>query len=151
MEDKSLLINDQIAKFSTVNQHNFNNNHFPKDDLNGYTLLKKRIKLTEEESLSSTNANDDHKVKLVADSYLDILKDIGEDPNREGLLKTPLRAAKALSYFTKGYKEDLQQIVKDACFDEGSDGIVIVKDIEFFSLCEHHMVNYVITTVSMIA
>jgi hypothetical protein len=77
---------------------------------------------------------------------LSILNDLGEDSNREGLRKTPMRAAKAMAYFTKGYKEDLKQIVQDACFDEGSDGIVIVKDIEFFSLCEHHMVFFLLLT-----
>ncbi len=55
--------------------------------------------------------------------------------------KTPVRAAKAILHFTKGYNENIEEIVKDAIFDEDVDDMVIVKDIELFSLCEHHMVN----------
>lgn len=81
------------------------------------------------------------------DSYETILKYIGEDPNRAGLLKTPTRAAKAMMYFTKGYNETLDEILNSAVFDEGIDQtildqMVIVKDIDFFSLCEHHMVPF---------
>ena len=57
--------------------------------------------------------------------------------------KTPLRAAKAILHFTKGYNENIEEIVKDAIFDEDVDDMVIVKDIELFSLCEHHMVNMI--------
>ena len=60
---------------------------------------------------------------------------------KKGLQKTPLRAAKAILHFTKGYNENLEQVVKDAIFDEDTDDMVIVKDIELFSLCEHHMVK----------
>jgi len=78
----------------------------------------------------------------VAASYRNILKQIGEDPTREGLLDTPMRAAKAMNYFTKGYQETVQQVVRNAVFNEETDEMVVVKDIEFFTLCEHHMVPF---------
>jgi len=75
-------------------------------------------------------------------SYRNILKHIGENPNREGLLDTPMRAAKAMNFFTKGYQETVSQVVKNAVFNEQTDEMVVVKDIEFFSLCEHHLVPF---------
>ena len=67
---------------------------------------------------------------------------MGEDPTREGLLETPMRAAKAMTYFTKGYQETVQEVVRNAIFTEETDEMVVVKDIEFFTLCEHHMVPF---------
>lgn len=78
----------------------------------------------------------------LSSSYKDILEGLGEDPTRAGLLKTPQRAAKALMFFTKGYRENMSEILNDAIFDEDHDEMVIVKDIEMFSLCEHHMVPF---------
>jgi len=68
---------------------------------------------------------------------------VGEDPEREGLVKTPERAARAMMYFTKGYKESVADILNDAIFNEDNDGMVIVKDIEMFSMCEHHLVPFI--------
>lgn len=71
-----------------------------------------------------------------------ILGKIGEDPDREGLLKTPERVSKAYEFLTKGYKDDPVEIVKKAIFHEECNHMIIVKDIEFYSLCEHHMLPF---------
>lgn len=84
----------------------------------------------------------DEKTVEMAKSYRSLLQNIGEDPSREGLLKTPERAAKAFSFFTKGYQEDLKDVINDAVFNENHDEMVIVKDIEMFSMCEHHLVPF---------
>ncbi|MBK5293809.1 MAG: GTP cyclohydrolase I FolE [Acidobacteriia bacterium] len=71
-----------------------------------------------------------------------ILRQLGEDPTREGLLQTPERSEKALRFLTSGYQTDIQQIVNGALFHVKHDEMVIVKDIEFYSLCEHHMLPF---------
>lgn len=87
------------------------------------------------------NYNEESLEKISAD-YLDILKEIGEQPNREGLLKTPLRAAKAMQFLTHGYDIDPKSILRSAMFKEDYKQMVIVKDIEVYSLCEHHMLPF---------
>ena len=71
-----------------------------------------------------------------------LLTEIGEDPNREGLIKTPYRVSKAWEFFSKGYKENLDIIINGAIFNEDARDMVIVRDIEFFSLCEHHLIPF---------
>jgi len=87
-------------------------------------------------------ANRDEMLPAVAASYRSVLKQVGEDPTREGLLDTPMRAAKAMMFFTKGYTETVQEVVKNAIFTEETDEMVVVRDIEFFTLCEHHLVPF---------
>lgn len=78
----------------------------------------------------------------LADSYLNVLKGIGENVNREGILKTPIRAAKAMQFLTHGYESNPAEILRSAMFKEDYSQMVIVKDIEIFSLCEHHLLPF---------
>ncbi len=78
----------------------------------------------------------------IAAVYQEVLKNLGEDPNREGLLKTPERVAKALQFLTHGYDLDPAEILRGALFHEEYSEMVIVKDIEVYSLCEHHMLPF---------
>ncbi|MBO5856143.1 MAG: GTP cyclohydrolase I FolE [Alistipes sp.] len=75
--------------------------------------------------------------------YREILRLLGEDPDREGLLKTPERVAKAMSFITKGYAQDPIEILRSAMFKEEYQQMVLVKDIELFSVCEHHMLPFI--------
>ena len=75
--------------------------------------------------------------------YQQILIGLGENPEREGLLDTPKRAAKAMQYLCNGYEKDLDKIVNGALFESSSDEMVIVRDIELYSLCEHHMLPFI--------
>src|SRR6476660_649916 len=81
-------------------------------------------------------------VRSIADKYRFILKDIGENPEREGLQKTPERVAKALQFLTHGYELDPAKILRSAMFHEEYQQMVIVKDIELYSLCEHHVLPF---------
>ena len=75
-------------------------------------------------------------------AYLQVLENIGEDPERDGLKRTPERVAKAIQFLTRGYQEDPARLLRGALFDVDYDEMVIVKDIEVFSLCEHHMLPF---------
>jgi len=78
----------------------------------------------------------------IAGHFEEILRELGEDPSRAGLVRTPDRAEKALRFLTSGYETKLDDLVNGALFEEGGDGMVIVRDIEFFSLCEHHLLPF---------
>ena len=79
---------------------------------------------------------------VIASRMRDVLAELGEDPEREGLVNTPLRVEKALRYLTSGYTANVNEIVNGALFDVKYDEVVIVRDIEFFSMCEHHMLPF---------
>lgn len=81
----------------------------------------------------------DIKLQKIADATSDILTLLGEDTAREGLIKTPMRVAKALEFLTSGYGEDPQEILNEALFTSSNDEMVLIRDIEFYSMCEHHI------------
>lgn len=85
---------------------------------------------------------DNKVIEEIALHFEQIIKLVGENPEREGLVKTPMRAAKALYYATKGYRENPSEMLSQAIFEENGSNIVIVKDIEFYSLCEHHLLPF---------
>uniref|UniRef100_A0A3P9LSA5 GTP cyclohydrolase 1 n=1 Tax=Oryzias latipes TaxID=8090 RepID=A0A3P9LSA5_ORYLA len=91
---------------------------------------------------SRKESEDESRLPLLEAAYTSILRHLGEDTDREGLLRTPLRAAKAIQFFTKGYHETIDDILNNAIFDEDHEEMVIVKDIDVFSLCEHHLVPF---------
>lgn len=87
------------------------------------------------------NENEE-KTQQIAEHIAAILDILGEDKDREGLVKTPIRVGRAMQFLTKGYNEDPEAILKKAVFDEDYRQMVVVKDIEFYSLCEHHMLPF---------
>jgi GTP cyclohydrolase I len=86
---------------------------------------------------------DNRKLEVLEDAYRTLLEAIGEDPDRQGLSRTPIRAARALEFLTQGYRQNLDQIVNDAVFDSAASEIILVKDIELYSLCEHHLLPFI--------
>lgn len=92
--------------------------------------------------MSRKEQHNEQLVAQIANHYTEILKLIGEDPTREGLVKTPIRAAKALIDITMGYRQDPMEIAQKAIFEHAGSRIVIVKDIEFYSMCEHHILPF---------
>ncbi len=86
--------------------------------------------------------NSKEKIQQIADHYRAIIELLGEDPDREGLEKTPMRAAKAMYSVTSGYREDAEAVISQAIFEYAGSQIIIVKDIEFYSLCEHHILPF---------
>ena len=79
----------------------------------------------------------------VANAYRELLQSIGEDVNREGLQRTPDRAARALEFLTQGYRQNLDEILNGAVFESSASEIILVKDIELYSLCEHHLLPFI--------
>lgn len=79
----------------------------------------------------------------IADAYRELLQGVGEDTDREGLRRTPDRAARALEFLTQGYRQNLDEIINGAVFESGASEIILVKDIELYSLCEHHLLPFI--------
>jgi GTP cyclohydrolase I len=86
---------------------------------------------------------DDVDLDAIEDHYRGLLELIGEDPNRDGLLRTPGRAARAMEFLTQGYRQSIEQIVNNAIFDSEASEIILVKDIELYSMCEHHLLPFI--------
>src|SRR5210317_1000752 len=82
-------------------------------------------------------------IASMQDAYLTLLNEVGEAPERDGLKDTPLRAAKALHFLTQGYRMDIDGVINGALFESDNDEMVIVKDIELYSMCEHHMLPFI--------
>jgi GTP cyclohydrolase IA len=91
---------------------------------------------------SKTDQYDLKTTNLLKKQYKLLLNEIGENPEREGLVKTPERAAKAMQFLTQGYAQDAEQVLKSAMFKEEYSEMLIVKDIELYSMCEHHMLPF---------
>lgn len=89
-----------------------------------------------------TKDSQENKQEELARHYASVLHLLGEDPQREGLIKTPERVAKAMQFLTQGYSQDPQQILRSAMFQEDYKQMVIVRDIDFYSMCEHHMLPF---------
>ena len=79
----------------------------------------------------------------LSELYEEIIKTVGEDPAREGLLKTPGRAARAMQYLTRGYRQTVDEVVNNAIFETDNDEMILVKDIELYSMCEHHLLPFI--------
>lgn len=103
------------------------NHSFEEEELDGYVKI---------------DQYNQEKVGRIAAHYTDILESLGEDPSREGLLKTPERVAKALQFLTHGYDIDPAKVLQGAMFEEDYSQMVVVKDIEVYSMCEHHMLPF---------
>lgn len=86
--------------------------------------------------------NLDEAISKIAGHYKEIIRLIGEDPEREGLVDTPERAAKALMYVTRGYRQNVSEVIHGAMFQAPSHDMIVVRDIEFYSLCEHHILPF---------
>jgi GTP cyclohydrolase I len=85
----------------------------------------------------------EERLGRLAESFHEILEAVGEDPQRQGLLRTPQRAARAFEFLTQGYRQDLEEIINQAIFDSDASEIVLVKDIELYSMCEHHLLPFI--------
>ncbi len=97
----------------------------------------------EEHFTRESNRLPERELDRIANAYRELLQAIGEDVDREGLQRTPDRAARALEFLTQGYRQNLDEIINGAVFESGASEIILVKDIELYSLCEHHLLPFI--------
>jgi GTP cyclohydrolase I len=90
-----------------------------------------------------TNRIAESRMEELTDSFRRILEAVGEDPARQGLVRTPARAARAFEFLTQGYRQNLEEVVNEAIYDSEASEIVMVKDIELYSMCEHHLLPFI--------
>lgn len=134
--DPNLELEEKLRRLAFVRHPSIQNDH--DSVIADYRPIAKRRM----ESITFDELTEEEIVEQLSKHYKGIISNLGEDPARQGLLRTPERAAKAIMFFTKGYKEKIEDVLNDAVFDEDHDEMVIVKDIEMFSLCEHHLVPF---------
>lgn len=113
-----------------------------KIDTSDFEPHLRAVEETGDGTVPMTGLNNEQKVERYAELVRQQLEMLGEDPNRDGLEKTPLRVAKAFEFLTRGYWQCPKKVLNDALFDVQSDEMVIVKDIDFYSLCEHHLLPF---------
>lgn len=109
---------------------------------NTMTSLSNFNACSDDECFDTMNTPENRIVEQLSGAVTTLLEGLGEDPEREGLLKTPERVAKSLRFLTKGYRQDPEELLRKAVFTESYDEMVLVKDIELFSMCEHHMLPF---------
>ncbi|HEY5766656.1 MAG TPA: GTP cyclohydrolase I, partial [Candidatus Udaeobacter sp.] len=97
----------------------------------------------EERLMRERNRLEEKDLDRIANAYRELLDTIGEDVDREGLRRTPDRAARALEFLTQGYRQDLEEIINGAVFESPASEIILVKDIELYSMCEHHLLPFI--------
>ncbi len=108
-----------------------------------FIIMEFTLNTKDEALFRDTNSYNNEAVEAISKSYEVVLDSIGEDKQREGLLKTPLRVAKSMLFLTQGYSMEPESIIKSAMFKEEYRQMVLVKDIDLFSMCEHHMLPFI--------